>query len=95
MLFAGILIFIKNICEVIDFNMEHEKPYGGITPSAVALGNFDGVHIGHRAIIDAAKREAENSAVDTCLTFTAAPNRAQRRCSPHLSNASAARRRLR
>lgn len=59
MLFAGILIFIKNICEVIDFNMEHEKPYGGITPSAVALGNFDGVHIGHRAIIDAAKREAE------------------------------------
>jgi len=38
--------------------MEQQKPDGGITPSAVALGNFDGVHIGHKAIIGAAKREA-------------------------------------
>lgn len=47
--------------------MEHQTSSGGATPSAgggpthtaVALGNFDGVHIGHRAIIEAAKREAE------------------------------------
>jgi riboflavin kinase/FMN adenylyltransferase len=38
--------------------MATQTPRGGITPSAVALGNFDGVHIGHRAIIDAARREA-------------------------------------
>jgi riboflavin kinase/FMN adenylyltransferase len=38
--------------------MATETPHGGIAPSVVALGNFDGVHIGHRAIIDAARREA-------------------------------------
>ena len=38
--------------------MEHINSDGGITPSAVALGNFDGVHIGHRAIIETARFEA-------------------------------------
>lgn len=44
--------------------------------TAVAIGNFDGVHLGHRALLDRAVRRAE--ALDACpavLTFSPHPSR--------------------
>lgn len=43
-------------------------------PSVVALGNFDGVHIGHRVILDDAVRIArEKDALAVCYTFSNHP----------------------
>lgn len=42
-------------------------------PSAVALGNFDGLHLGHRQVVCRAVREKENGLVPTVLTFAANP----------------------
>lgn len=42
--------------------------------TAIALGTFDGVHIGHRAIINAAKEKAEGMGMEPMIyTFTAHP----------------------
>ena len=41
-----------------------EKKY-----SAVALGIFDGVHLGHRAVIDAALKQRENGLRAAAFTF--------------------------
>ncbi|MBM3523428.1 MAG: riboflavin biosynthesis protein RibF, partial [Alphaproteobacteria bacterium] len=44
--------------------------------AAVAIGNFDGVHRGHRAVIDAARaRASELDAPSAVLTFTPHPRR--------------------
>lgn len=41
---------------------------------AVAVGNFDGVHLGHRAVIDAARKVADARALPLlCLTFEPHP----------------------
>ncbi len=41
--------------------------------SAVALGSFDGVHLGHRKVIALALREKSRGLVPTVLTFTDSP----------------------
>lgn len=42
-------------------------------PSAVALGNFDGLHIAHQRVICRAVREKASGLVPTVLTFAANP----------------------
>jgi riboflavin kinase / FMN adenylyltransferase len=45
------------------------------TPRLVALGNFDGVHIGHRSVIEASRREARERGLDPLLlTFHPHPS---------------------
>lgn len=55
------------------------KVYYGLTPSegtsAVALGNFDGLHLGHRKVIGLAVAEAKAGLVPTVLTFSENPLR--------------------
>lgn len=42
--------------------------------TAVALGNFDGVHVGHRAIITAAVEKAKVRGLKSCVfTFSSHP----------------------
>lgn len=41
--------------------------------SAVALGNFDGIHIGHRRVISLAVRAADRGLIPTVLTFAENP----------------------
>lgn len=44
------------------------------TPTAVTIGNFDGLHLGHRALITAMEREADAAGlVKTVLTFSPHP----------------------
>lgn len=43
----------------------HEYPPADCTGGAVTFGNFDGVHLGHRALIDAAKRAGRPAVVVT------------------------------
>jgi riboflavin kinase/FMN adenylyltransferase len=48
----------------------------GARPLAVAIGNFDGVHLGHQALIRAARAQAEARGIDAAvLTFTPHPAR--------------------
>jgi riboflavin kinase/FMN adenylyltransferase len=43
-------------------------------PAAIALGNFDGVHLGHRRILDALRRRAEaDGLLPVALTFEPHP----------------------
>lgn len=53
------------------------KVYYDLTPSAahsaVALGNFDGLHLGHRKVIDSAVSAKEQGLLPTVLTFAANP----------------------
>ena len=45
-------------------------------PLAVAIGNFDGVHLGHRALLDEARaRAARRGGTSAVLTFTPHPAR--------------------
>jgi riboflavin kinase/FMN adenylyltransferase len=45
-------------------------------PTAVAIGNFDGLHLGHRAVIDRMKQAAaEKDLVPAVLTFEPHPRR--------------------
>jgi riboflavin kinase/FMN adenylyltransferase len=47
--------------------------------SVLAIGNFDGIHLGHQAILRSAVRRAhETNAVATALTFDPAPRRVLR-----------------
>ncbi|MCR5808902.1 MAG: FAD synthetase family protein [Clostridiales bacterium] len=47
------------------------------TPTAVALGTFDGVHLGHRAVISAAVENAKaNGLVSAVFTFSGLPKNA-------------------
>ncbi|MBA3503019.1 MAG: bifunctional riboflavin kinase/FAD synthetase [Deltaproteobacteria bacterium] len=56
--------------------------------AAVAIGNFDGVHLGHRALIDRARALADaNGAVAVALTFDPHPSAVVGRgCPPMLSS---------
>jgi riboflavin kinase/FMN adenylyltransferase len=63
-------------------------------PTAVAIGNFDGVHVGHRALIDRARAEARSLDGDrggesVVLTFEPHPTRvlAPERCPPRITGA--------
>jgi riboflavin kinase/FMN adenylyltransferase len=55
-------------------------------PAVVAIGNFDGVHLGHRAILEAAKREARTLGVrSVAVTFHPHPEQVLRpTCAPKL-----------
>ncbi len=45
-------------------------------PTAVAIGNFDGLHLGHRAVMDAMLRAAEaKNVIPAVLTFEPHPRR--------------------
>ena len=47
--------------------------------SVLAIGNFDGIHLGHQAILkDAADRAAKSGSVATALTFEPAPRKVLR-----------------
>jgi riboflavin kinase/FMN adenylyltransferase len=47
--------------------------------SVLAIGNFDGIHLGHQAILqEAADRAAKSGAVATALTFEPAPRKVLR-----------------
>ena len=47
-----------------------------LTRGALAIGNFDGVHLGHRALFDAARKLAHASGGPCCaLTFEPHPAR--------------------
>lgn len=53
------------------------KVYRNLAPSeqdcAVALGNFDGLHLGHRKVISLAVKEEANGLAPTVLTFAENP----------------------
>lgn len=49
---------------------------GSVQRGAVAIGNFDGVHLGHRALFEVARRAARNASGPVCaLTFEPHPAR--------------------
>jgi riboflavin kinase/FMN adenylyltransferase len=53
------------------WNVQYEKSQRG---SVLAIGNFDGIHLGHQAILrDAVARAANNGGVATALTFEPPP----------------------
>ncbi len=45
----------------------------GTVPSAVALGSFDGIHIGHQAVISGALEGEAKGLIPTVFTFEASP----------------------
>lgn len=52
---------------ITDYQIEQEKP------TAVTLGNFDGLHQGHRALIGLTKQFAEEEDLN-CVVFTFSPH---------------------
>ncbi|RWR22678.1 bifunctional riboflavin kinase/FAD synthetase [Microbacterium enclense] len=57
---------------MIVFRDPAEVP-AGFGPSVVAIGKFDGVHTGHRAVIDRARVEAADGAQVVAVTFDRNP----------------------
>jgi riboflavin kinase/FMN adenylyltransferase len=57
---------------VIVFRDAAEVP-AGFGPSVVAIGKFDGVHTGHRAVIDRARVDASDGATVVAVTFDRNP----------------------
>jgi len=48
----------------------------GFGPSVAAIGNFDGVHLGHREVLSAVVRESrEQDARSVAITFDPHPDR--------------------
>jgi riboflavin kinase/FMN adenylyltransferase len=59
----------------VDVYRGHQHVPGLASGSAVAIGNFDGVHVGHRALLRRAKELAEaNGAKTIALTFDPHPS---------------------
>ncbi len=57
------------------FRGHHEVPAGSAWHgAAVAIGNFDGVHLGHRALIDRARSRATGDTRAVVLTFDPHPS---------------------
>src|SRR5229473_544916 len=57
----------------------HEYYATGGRGSVLAIGNFDGIHLGHQAILkEATDRAAKSGAVATALTFEPAPRKVLR-----------------
>ena len=55
----------------INLNTMREEVHTG--PLAIAIGNFDGVHIGHRALLDRLRVEADARGLDTAVWCFAEP----------------------
>lgn len=56
------------------FKSEDQKDSGGEGFSCVAIGNFDGVHLGHQELLKKAVEHAQqNSLQSTCVTFEPLP----------------------
>ena len=53
--------------EVIFLEHPYDKDQLVQEPIVLALGFFDGVHLGHRAVIQRAKKEAEQRAAQMAL----------------------------
>ena len=50
------------------FNLDDFKKIS--QPTAVAIGNFDGIHLGHQKILEAlAERAQKSRLISVCLTF--------------------------
>lgn len=64
------LTYVKN-----SFKIYRTLPrFNSIAPSAVTIGNFDGVHLGHQAILDQLNKAAHNeNLVSTVITFDPHP----------------------
>lgn len=47
----------------------HLNPYAPIAlpPYALTIGNFDGVHLGHQAMLNALKKDAKNQSLATAV----------------------------
>src|SRR5512146_1088222 len=60
-------------------SLEEAHARGGLRGSAVAIGNFDGVHLGHQRLLSVAEeRSAARRAPSAVLTFEPHPVRALR-----------------
>lgn len=50
---------------------ENLQDIGGIEPTAIALGNFDGVHLGHQRLIgDTVEKAREKGLKSAVFTFS-------------------------
>jgi len=59
---------------VAEFGLGHGPTALDPRPTCLVLGNFDGVHVGHQAIVAAARAEAQRLGVDlTAITFEPHP----------------------
>ena len=57
------------------FNVDSSFDYGVLAGASCAFGVFDGVHRGHRFLIDQAKQTAaENDGISVALTFDIDPD---------------------
>ncbi|MGN1080906.1 MAG: bifunctional riboflavin kinase/FAD synthetase [Acutalibacteraceae bacterium] len=61
--------------------MSEKSIFGFENGSSVALGTFDGVHIGHKRVLEAAASSAKKT-VSVALTFGSSPKGAKMLCSP-------------
>ncbi len=66
--------------DVIHFP-EDARPLSWVQP-VLALGNFDGVHRGHRKILDRLKRVASERGATTAVVLTFNPHPAESRSGP-------------
>jgi riboflavin kinase/FMN adenylyltransferase len=68
---------------VMDVFEGHRAVTRRLAAPCIAIGNFDGVHLGHRALLDAAKRRAaEHGGTAIALTFDPHPTAV---VAPHLA----------
>ena len=67
--------------QCMDLKTGQNLPHGAGVPCVAALGNFDGVHLGHRAILHATTTLAkQHSLVPAVFTFATHPKQAPLLC---------------
>lgn len=72
----GPMALFLRMVSVSVMRLIRQLPDASLRPSAVAIGNFDGVHLGHRAVIARMKELADaHGLVPTVLTFEPHPRR--------------------
>ncbi|MET3682183.1 riboflavin kinase/FMN adenylyltransferase [Alkalibacillus flavidus] len=60
--------------EVIELSLQQHHPFPALDDVSVAVGYFDGVHIGHRRVIETAKEEATRRGIKSgVMTFSPHP----------------------
>ena len=61
---------------VNDFTVAHDGEAGALRGAVIAIGNFDGVHRGHRTVIDTARARAKQlGRKAAALTFAPHPRK--------------------